>query len=81
MSFQLHTTTAGVPAVLAPYELVACLTTLGDAITDQDAAAIINKYNPGEKELGFEGYAKFMLERYSKKETPENTKEAFMAIS
>ena len=67
--------------MLAPYELVACLTTLGDAITDQDAAAIINKFNPGEKELGFEGYVKFMLERYSKKETPENTKEAFMAIS
>ncbi|OHT12277.1 putative alpha-actinin [Tritrichomonas foetus] len=67
--------------ILAPYELVACLTAMGDSITEEEAAKIAAKYSGGKSGLDFDSYVRFMLDRYSKKETPESTKEAFAAIA
>lgn len=66
---------------LVPFEFVACLTAMGDSITEEEAKQIINKYSPGAAALDFKSYVNFMLDRHSKKETPESTKEAFLSIS
>lgn len=66
---------------LVPFELVACLTAMGDSITEEEAKGIIAKYTPGANALDFKSYVQFMLDRHSKKETPESTKEAFQAIA
>ena len=66
---------------LVPFEFVACLTAMGDSITEEEAKGIIAKYAPGATALDFNSYVRYMLDRHSKKETPESTKEAFQAIA
>jgi len=62
------------------FELKACLTALGETSTDEECKAIIAKYS-GAANLDFEGYVKFMLDRFSKAETRESTLEAFRAVA
>jgi len=63
------------------FELRACLTTLGEDISDDEAKEICRKYGDAEGHLHFENYAKFMVEYFSKKETADSTKDAFKAIT
>jgi actinin alpha len=64
------------------YELKACLTALGEDITDEKAKEICKKYSAqGNENMLFDEYVKFMLDHFSKAETAESTKEAFKAIA
>jgi actinin alpha len=64
------------------YELKACLTTLGEDITDDQAKAYCKQYSAeGKENMLFDEYAKFMLEHFSKAETADSTMEAFKAIA
>ena len=63
------------------YELKACLTALGETSTDDECKEICKKYNNGSDSLVFDAYVKFMLDRFSKKETAETTLEAFKVVA
>nr|AAC72899.1 alpha-actinin [Trichomonas vaginalis] len=65
------------------FELKACLTALGEDITDGQAKEYCKKYNSkGEgTALEFDDYVRFMLDHFSKAETTETTMEAFKAIA
>jgi len=63
------------------YELKACLTALGEDVSDEQAKDICHKYNDGKENLSFDGYVKFMCDRFSKVETADSTREAFLAIA
>jgi len=63
------------------YEIKACLTALGDTSTDDECKEIARKYSEGQEEINFDGYVKFMLDRFSKAYTADTTKEAFKALS
>jgi actinin alpha len=64
------------------YELKACLTALGEDITDDQAKAFCKQYSAeGKENMLFDEYAKFMLEHFSKAETADSTMEAFKAIA
>jgi len=64
------------------YELKACLTALGEDITDDEAKEYCKKYSAeGKENMVFDEYAKFMLEYFSKAETADSTMEAFKAIA
>lgn len=64
------------------FELKACLTALGEDITDDQAKEFCKKYSAEQKEsMTFEEYVKFMLEYFSKAETTDTTMEAFKAIA
>ena len=64
------------------YELKACLTALGEDITDDQAKEICKKYSAeGNDNMLFDEYVKFMLDHFSKAETADSTKEAFKAIA
>jgi len=65
---------------LESYELLACLTSLGETDTEEDCKEIIKKYG-GSTVMEFDNYVKFMLDRFSKAETADATKEAFHAIA
>jgi actinin alpha len=69
--------------MLEPFQLNACLTSLGEPTDDQECAQIIRKYmkNDQAKGIDFDGYVAFMLDRFSKAETNTTTKDAFQAIS
>ena len=67
--------------MLEPYELNACLTSLGETDTEEECKQIIAKYAPGQPRLDFDNYVRFMLDRFSKAETKESTTEAFKAIA
>ena len=62
------------------YELNACLTALGETSTDDECKKIIQDYANSEH-LDFDNYVKFMLDRFSKAETADTTKEAFRALA
>lgn len=66
---------------LEPFELNACLTSLGETDTEADCKQIIAKYCPGQTRMDFDSYVKFMLDRFSKAETKETTTEAFRALA
>ena len=63
------------------YELKACLTALGEDVSDEQAKDICKTYNNGQEELSFDAYVTFMLDRFSKAENPQTTKDAFLAIA
>jgi len=67
---------------LENYELNACLTALGEPSSEEECTAIIKKYcGADKKEMDFENYCKFMLDRFTKNETADSTKDAFTAIA
>ncbi|KAK8884573.1 hypothetical protein M9Y10_043687 [Tritrichomonas musculus] len=66
---------------LEAFELNACLTSLGETATDEECKQIIAKYAPGQPQLDFDNYVRFMLDRFSKAETKESTTEAFRALA
>ncbi|KAH0792888.1 putative alpha-actinin [Histomonas meleagridis] len=66
---------------LEPYELNACLTSLGETSTEDECKEIIKKYTGGQEKLDFDNYVKYMLDRFSKAESADATKEAFRAIA
>jgi len=64
------------------YELKACLTALGEDITDDEAKEYCKKYSAtGKENMVFDEYVKFMIDHFSKAETAESTMDAFKAIS
>jgi actinin alpha len=64
------------------YELKACLTALGEDISDDQAKAYCKQYSAeGKDSMVFDEYVKFMLEHFSKAETADSTMEAFKAIA
>jgi actinin alpha len=64
------------------FELKACLTALGEDVTDDQAKEYCRKYTAEKKEcMIFDEYVKFMLEYFSKAETADGTLEAFKAIA
>ncbi|KAH0790009.1 putative alpha-actinin [Histomonas meleagridis] len=64
-----------------PYELKACLTALGENVEDEECNEIIKKYTGGNTSMDFDNYVKFMLDRFTKQETAETTKDAFKAVT
>jgi hypothetical protein len=69
--------------LLEPFQLNACLTSLGDPTTDSECEHIVRQYmkNPAAKGIDFEGYVAFMLDRFSKAETNDTTKGAFQSLA
>ena len=64
------------------YELRACLTSLGEDITDEEAKEYCKKYSAqGIEQMQFDEYVKFMLDHFSKAETAQTTLEAFKTIA
>ena len=64
------------------FELRACLTALGDDISDDQAKEVCKKYSAtGEEKLNFDEYVKFMLDHFSKAENADTTAKAFKAIA
>jgi len=64
------------------YELKACLTALGEDVSDDQAKEYCRKYSAEKKEsMVFDEYVKFMLDYFSKAETADGTLEAFKAIA
>ena len=64
------------------YELRACLTSLGEDITDDQAKEICKQYSAeGKESMQFDEYVKFMLDHFSKAETADTTLEAFKTIA
>jgi Ca2+-binding EF-hand superfamily protein len=64
------------------YELRACLTALGEDVSDDQAKEICKKYSVnGHDYMLFDEYVKFMLDHFSKAETADSTKDAFKAIA
>jgi len=58
------------------YELRACLTAVGEDVTDDQAKEIITKYSEDGK-MTFEMFTKFMEEHFANQDTAESNKEAF----
>jgi actinin alpha len=67
--------------LLEPFQLNACLTALGEPSTVDECKAIVGKFSPGKTGIDFDGYVKFMLDRFSKAETKDTTKSAFSALT
>lgn len=66
------------------FELKACLTALGEDITDDQAKEFCKKYNSHPEKgtaLDFDDYVRFMLDYHSRAETTESTMEAFKALA
>jgi len=62
------------------FELLACLTAMGENSTEEECKGYIAKYSTSPK-MDFDSYVKFMLDYFSKAETAESGKEAFKALS
>ena len=67
--------------LLEAFQLEACLTALGEPVKENECKEIIEKYTGGGKGIDFDNYVRFMLDRFSRVETAQSTKEAFQAIS
>jgi actinin alpha len=67
--------------LLEPFQLNACLTALGEPSTIDECKDIVAKFNPGQTGIDFDGYVKFMLDRFSKAETKDTTTTAFKALT
>ena len=65
---------------LAYYELKACLTALGEDITDEQAKELRAKYAVDDK-MSFECFSKFMEDNFASTETAEGYKESFKVIT
>ena len=67
--------------LLEPFQLEACLTALGEPVKENECKEIIAKYMGGGGGIDFDNYVRFMLDRFSRVETAQSTKEAFQALS
>jgi actinin alpha len=69
--------------LLEPYQLKACLTSLGEPTDDDECVRIVHQYMKSRSATGidFDGYVAFMLDRFSKAETNDTTKAAFQTVA
>jgi len=66
--------------LLEYYELRACLTAIGEDVTDDQAKEFIAKYTDTGK-MSFENFTNFMEEHFANTDTSEGYKEAFRCIA
>ena len=66
---------------LEAFQLEACLTALGEPVKENECKEVIEHYTGGNSGIDFDNYVRFMLDRFSKVETAQSTKEAFLALS
>lgn len=67
-------------ASLQHYELLACLTALGEDSNEAECKAICQKYSGGQDQIDFDSYVKFMLDRFKKEDSAASSLDAFNAI-
>ena len=67
-------------ATLQYYELLACLTALGEDSTEAECKEICKKYSGGQEQIDFDSYVKFMLDRFKNEDSAAAASEAFNTI-
>ena len=67
-------------ATLQHYELLACLTALGEDSNEAECKSICQKYSGGQDQIDFDNYVKFMLDRFKKEDSAASSLDAFNAI-